>query len=119
MQINLHGGQINIARGNGTITVQDGKVVTSNRKKSYTAHKEGKDYIINGTDATIEKNIYVKGNIIASGTRHIVLSDKYNQALPDLVIEGNLLINGSNHDIKNIVQLDGGVVDNSYKSIIR
>lgn len=50
--------------------------------------------------------------------KHIVLSGGYDRNLKDLIIEGDLIIHGSNHDITNIVQLDGQVIDNSYGSII-
>jgi len=118
MQINLKGGQLNIVSDNGSITVNDDKV-SINNKKSYTAHKEGKDYRVNGTDGEIERNVYVKGNIIVSGYRHIMLSGEYDPTLKDLVIEGNLIVDGSGHDIQNIVRLDGHIVDNSYRSIIQ
>lgn len=57
-QINAHqtgnsgGRQVNIVGGNASIHVTSGE---GSRKKTYTAHKEGKNYIVDGCEAEIEK----------------------------------------------------------------
>lgn len=119
MQINFNGGQLNIVSGNASIRVQDNVIDVSSQVKNYRAHRDGKNYIVNGNNGTLKKNIHVKGNIVLNGMKHIVLSGGYNPNLKDLVIEGDLIINGSNHDISSIVQLDGQVIDNSYRSIVK
>lgn len=130
MNINISGGQLNIAGGNSTIRVDgakgqvnmtdgNGRVVNVRAGKSYSARKEGKDYVVRGTDGEIDKNICVQGNIIVNGTHNIILSGPYVQGRKDLVIEGNLIVYGTNHDINNIVQLNGNIIDNGMRNIIR
>lgn len=118
MQINFNGRQLNVVSGKSSIQVQDNRASKSNKEKTYRAYKKDKNYIVNGSNGTLERNIHVKGNIVLNGMKHIVLSGGYDRNLKDLIIEGDLIIHGSNHDITNIVQLDGQVIDNSYGSII-
>lgn len=91
MQFNLNGGQVNIVGGNASVTV-NGETIRAKSGKSYTAHKQGKEYIVDGNSAEIDKNIFIQGNFI---------------------------VNGNSHDINNIVQLCGQVINNSNRSIIR
>ena len=115
MNINITGGQVNIVGGNSRISV-NGEVIGSRASKTYTAHKEGKNYIVSGT---VEKNIYIGGNLIVCGNRHMIISGRPLPNRKDLIVEGDFIVNGNSHDISNIVELHGNIIDSSNRSIIR
>lgn len=114
MQINMGGNgntQINIASGHERINAD-------RKRKSYSAHKEGDDYIINGMASRIEKNILVHGDVVVSGMNNVVKYGKYKHGLPELEIKGDLVVSGMGNNIKYIVACGGQLVNNGMNNTI-
>lgn len=107
--------QINMASRNGSINTNTS---STRKRKSYSAHKDGDDYIVSGMGARIEKNILVYGDVVVSGMNNVVKHGKYKHGLPELEIKGDLVVSGMGNNIKYIVVCGGQLVNNGMNNTI-
>ena len=84
-----------------------------------TGHMEGNDYIVSGVGCKVKKNLVVRGNIIINGTNNKIKLKERKHELEDFEIKGNLIISGVGCDVGNIVSYDGDLINSGINNTIK